>query len=711
MTVSTPLGPDKLLLIGFEGNEQISGIFNFRLELVAKNTTKIEFDKLLGKELAVTMLIENESPGGEPKERYFRGICRRFAQGQRDEEFTSYRAEIVPMFWLTTRTAQSRIFQQKSVPDILKTVLAGMKVTYELDGTFEKREYCVQYRETDFNFASRLMEEEGIFYFFKHNKDGHEMVIANSARVHADVPGVSKVQWDVVDGAQRESKHIHDWVKLQDVRSGKFAMWDQSFQRPNDNFEAKKNTLGSVAVGTVTHKLEVAGNEKFEIYDFPGEVAQRFDGIDKGGGEQAAELGKISPDATRTVGLRMQAETLAGLVIEASSNCNQFVSGHKFTLEKHFDANGRYVITAIHHMAHGGSTYRSGREEPFEYSNSFTCIPDALPFRPQRTTAKPCIMGVQTAIVVGPPGEEIFTDKYGRVKVQFPWDRESAADANSSCWLRVGTPWAGKQWGSIQIPRIGHEVIVQFIEGDPDAPIIIGSVYNASAMPPYKLPDEKTKTTFKSNSSKGGGGFNEIRFEDKKGSEQVFIHAEKQRDLRVKKDNLEFIGENEHLMVGKDRFKLVKGDEHNEITGCRNEKVGESHSLKIGQNLQEKVGMNAALDAGQEIHLKAGMKVIIEAGVQLSLKVGGNFIDINPGGIFIKGTMVMINSGGSAGSGGGSSPTPPEKAKEADKAVAGSKDAPAKARTKPKPVTYSPAAVALQTAARSGTPFCAVCAK
>ncbi len=684
MTVSTPLGPDKLLLIGFEGNEQISGIFNFRLELVAKNTTKIEFDKLLGKELAVTMLIDNESPGGEPKERYFRGICRRFAQGQRDEEFTSYRAEIVPMFWLTTRTAQSRIFQQKSVPDILKAVLAGMKVTYELDGTFEKREYCVQYRETDFNFVSRLMEEEGIFYFFKHNKDGHEMVIANSARVHANVPGVSKVQWDVVDGAQRESKHIHDWVKLQDVRSGKFTMWDQSFQRPNDNFEAKKNTLGSVAVGTVTHKLEVAGNEKFEIYDFPGEVAQRFDGIDKGGGEQPSELGKISTDATRTVGLRMQAETLAGLVIEASSNCNQFVSGHKFTLDKHFDANGRYVITAIHHMAHGGNTYRSGREEPFEYSNSFTCIPDALPFRPQRTTAKPSIMGVQTAIVVGPPGEEIFTDKYGRVKVQFPWDRESAADANSSCWLRVGTPWAGKGWGSIHIPRVGHEVIVQFIEGDPDAPIIIGSVYNAAATPPYKLPDEKTKSTLKSNSSKGGKGFNELRFEDKAKAEQIFIHAQRNLDVRVRNSMKETNYGNRHERIGwktddgagGSHFVTVHQDENTHVEKIHYEKVDDaSHLTVLGETterfdkslktaIKDSHVLNAKesiIETKDQISLKTGKLVaqgansvgilgqqIVLEGTTICLKSGGNFITINSGGIQIQGTTVMINSGGCA---------------------------------------------------------------
>ena len=764
MTVSTPLGADKLLLVGFEGTEQVSGIYSFRLDMVATNVNAkdVKFDQLLGKELGVTMVMH------EGKERYFRGICRRFEQGDRDKDFTTFRAEIVPQFWLTTRTAQSRIFQQISVPDILKKVLAGLKVDYQLQGTFEKREYCVQYRETDFNFVCRLMEEEGIFYFFKHTKEAHEMVIANSASAHPDVPGTSTVEWDVEEGRQREMQHIHEWVKRQEVRSGKFSLWDSSFHLPDKNFESKKNTLGSVAVGKVTHKLETGGNDKFEIYDYPGEFAQRFDGISKSGGEQAGEVGKIAPDGTRTVELRMQAETLAGLLIEGSSNCNQFTTGHKFTLAKHFDAEGKYVLTSVHHVAHGGNAYRSGDDSEFVYSNSFTCIPDALPFRPQRTTPKPCVMGAQTAVVVGPAGEEIFTDKYGRVKVQFPWDRESKADADSSCWLRVGTAWAGKQWGAIHIPRIGHEVIVQFLEGDPDAPIIIGSVFNAGAMPPYKLPDNKTISTLKSLSSKGGGGFNEIRLEDKKGEEQIFMHAEKDKEIRIKNNLTEWVGNEAHQIVKKDQFELVEGNKNTEIKGNRLSKIDGDHgetvkgdhhsaidgvdhlavkgdqcikvtgdasfktvknfnreagikiSLKAGADFHAKAGGDYAVDAGGAIHIKAGKTVVIEAASQLSLKVGGNFIDIGPAGVSIVGTIVKINSGGAAGSGGGSSPTaptapeapdPPKVAKEAVKADPGQKTAPPPAHTPPPPVTYSPAALVLQAAAAAGTPFCEECAR
>ena len=660
MTVSTPLGPDKLLLVGFEGTEQISGLFHFQLDLIAPNlgAKEIKFDQVLGQELTVKVRIQTADPNSTtPEYRYFSGICHRFQQGDRDREFTSFRAEIVPKFWLTTRVAQSRIFQQMTVPDILKKVLAGLDVEYKIEGTFEPRDYCVQYRETDFNFTCRLMEEEGIFYFFKHAEGSHKLVLANTAASHADVPGINTVQWEVVDGEERQLKHIHEWAKRQEIRSGKYALWDHSFERPDANLESKKNTLESVAVGTVTHKLKVAGNDNFEIYDYPGEYAQRFDGISPSGGEQPANVSKITPDGTRTVELRMQAETLAGLVIEGGSNCNQFTTGHKFTLEKHFDANGKYILTSVHHVANAGNVYRSGDNGVLSYSNTFTCIPDALPFRPQRTTPKPCVMGAQTAVVVGPAGEEIFTDKYGRVKVQFPWDRESKADANSSCWLRVGTPWAGKNWGAIHIPRIGHEVIVQFLEGDPDSPIIIGSVYNASTMPPYKLPDNKTISGVKSLSSLKGAGFNEIRFEDKKGEEQVFIHGEKNMDIRVKNDRFETIVNNRHLLVKKDKFEHVENNRDEVVDADHKEKVGKDRHLKVVGKEAKDVGGSLSLtvtglvsevfkaDHSESTTGKYSLKgadVVIEGTSSVTIKVGGSSIAIDSSGITIKSTATEV---------------------------------------------------------------------
>jgi type VI secretion system secreted protein VgrG len=305
------------------------------------------------------------------------------------------------------------------------------------------------------------------------------------------------------------------------------------------------------------------------------------------------------------------------------------------------------------------------------------------------------VEGIQTAKVTGPKGEEIYTDKYGRVKVQFHWDRKGDRDEKSSCWIRVSSTFAGSQYGAIFTPRMGHEVVVDFLEGDPDRPLITGSVYNANLMPPYELPAEKTKSTTKTDSSIGGKGFNEIRFEDKKGEEQVFVHGERNLDVRIEKDAMEWIGQDRHLIVKRDQMEMVEGDKHLTVTGDRNEKIDGSVSLKVGMDKQEKVGMKHALDAGQEIHLKAGTKVVIEAGVQVTMKVGGNYVDVGPGGVTIQGTIVKINSGGSPGSGAGSSPDPPKPPAEADKAKPGIA-----------PPSSSPQANALQSASNSGAPLC-----
>jgi type VI secretion system secreted protein VgrG len=314
--------------------------------------------------------------------------------------------------------------------------------------------------------------------------------------------------------------------------------------------------------------------------------------------------------------------------------------------------------------------------------------------------------------VVGPSGDEIHTDEYGRIKVKFHWDRHNKkADENSSCWIRVAQVWAGKNWGAIYTPRIGQEVIVDFLEGDPDQPIITGRVYNAQAKPPYDLPTNKTMSTLKSNSSKGGEGFNEIRFEDKKGEEQIFIHAEKDEDVRIKNDSKEYVGNERHMIVKSDQFEQVDGDKHLTVKGDQNEKITGSVSLDAGMDLQQKVGMKHALEAGMDVHIKGGMKVIIEGGMQLSLKAAGSFVDIGPAGVFISGPMVMINSGGSAGSGGGCSPDAAKPPKEAATAKPGKVSEAPKPPKPPKPATYSAQAKVLKQAGKDGTPFCEECEK
>ncbi|HUJ23720.1 MAG TPA: type VI secretion system tip protein VgrG [Bryobacteraceae bacterium] len=656
LKISTPLGKDVLLLQGFSGQEAISSLFHFHLDLLAENQTSVAFDKLLGQKVTVELMLPNEET------RYFSGIISSLSQGGRDQTFTRYRAEMVPQFWLLTRRAQSRIFQTMTVPDILKKVLDGLDVKFDIQGTFQPRDYCTQYRESDFQFASRLMEEEGIYYFFKHSADSHKMVLANTPQSHPDLPGDSRIIYEELGGGTREEERIYRWEKVQDLRSGKYTLWDHCFELPHKHLEAEKPIQDSVQVGKVSHKLKVGGNDSLEIYDYPGAYAQRFDGVDPGGGDRASDLQKIFDDNGRTVGIRMQQEALPSVVINGASNCRHLVSGHKFNLTRHFNADGQYVITSLSHVAQHGYDAAGMDKADDHYSNVFTCIPFALPFRPLRSTPRPVVRGSQTAVVVGPSGEEIFTDKYGRVKVQFHWDREGKNDATSSCWVRVGTPWAGKNWGMIHIPRIGQEVVVDFLEGDPDQPIIIGSVYNADQMPPYGLPDNKTLSGIRSRSTLQGStdNFNEIRFEDKKGSEQVILHAEKDLLESVENDTQEYVGNDRFLKVANDQKELVVNDKHVHVKGQFREKVESDMSHQVGGKRHEKVATVYVLDSGQEIHLKGGMKVIIEAGVQLSLKGPGGFVDIGPAGVTIQGTMVLINSGGAAGSGTAASPDDPE---------------------------------------------------
>ena len=315
----------------------------------------------------------------------------------------------------------------------------------------------------------------------------------------------------------------------------------------------------------------------------------------------------------------------------------------------------------------------------------------------------------QTAVVTGPAGEEIFPNEHGCVKVHFHWDRHSQYNEKSSCWVRVSQAFAGKGWGSVRLPRIGQEVIVEFLDGDPDRPLITGRVYNAAQTPPYKLPDEKTKSTVKTLSSKGGGGFNELRFEDAKGKEQIFIHAERDYDTRIKHDYIEFVGNETHRTVEKHQYELIKGDAHLEIKGDENVKVGSALSVQAGTDVEQKAGTKFAVQAGTEIYLKSGMNLVLESGVSITLKVGGNFVSVSPAGVAISGTMVLINSGGAAGSGSGVSPESPKPPKEADKG----NRVRCRMCSAPGSTTSSSDVQSESTVpaawARSGTPFCKIC--
>jgi type VI secretion system secreted protein VgrG len=676
--LTTPLSDDFLLIKRFRANEGLNKLFQFNLEILHEENessdepTVVDVSQLLGSPMTVRIHQNAET------ERYYNGICVQFNQGNRNNRFTKYQAVLVPSIWLLTQNFQSRIFQNISVPDILKKVFEDYGVDYEIQGTFEPRNYCVQYRESDFDFASRLMEEEGIFYYFEHTNGEHRLIIANTSQSHRECPSITELPFRLVVGdADDWIPSVLSWNVAHQLRTGKVTLWDYNFQLPTSNLNAEQLS-----------RFNIGGNQDLEFYDYQGDYGKRFDGIDRSGGEQNAQLQKVFQDRQRVAQIRQQEIDAVYKTSKGTSDCCALTAGYRFKLINHptVSNNDYQVLVSVQTEAVQSPSYVSGEAVSNSNVVSFSCIPHGsgqAPFRPLRKTPKPDMRGTQTATVVGPAGEEIFTDKFGRVKVQFHWDRQGESDANSSCWIRVSQSWAGNKWGMMFIPRIGMEVVVNFIEGDPDQPIIVGCVYNLGSMPPYTLPDEKTKMTIKSDTTTGGNGFNELRFEDKKDSEQIFIHGEKDLDVRIKNDSRKYVGNDEHLIVKRDKRKLVTRDEHQitkrdlveSIERDHHKKVGGKEAVSIGGSLSLKVSGDVIEEFSSDhsekttgnIYLK-GMNVVLEGMTGLTIKVGGSFVTINPAGVQISGPMVMINSGGSALSGSAGTIVGPMDAAIADKA-------------------------------------------
>jgi len=552
MTVTTPLGPDVLLLMGFSGHEGISQLFGFELELAAEDQSKVVFDKLLGHKVTVNLTV----PGGQKK--HFSGICTSLTQGMRRIDHTIYQMEVSPHLWLLTRRSRSRIFQNVSIPEIFKSVLDIPDVVYDLEGTFHPRTYCVQYRETDFNFVSRLMEEEGIYYYFKHKADSHQMVVSNKPAFPEVHPGELIVQQ--AEGTHVQEERISRWEKRQQLRSVKVTLRDYHFQLPRRSLEAEQEIQDDVKVGEITHKLRIGDSDHLEVYDWPGAYSHRFDRIDRGGADRPDDLAKLLGDNKRTAKIRMEQEASESIAIQGESKYRHLSSGHSFTLKEQVvvpytgssSHDGKYVLTSVNHTGRMSGSYRSGDLQELHYDNNFTCIPAALHYRPKRTTPKPVISGPQTAVVVGAKGEQIHLDQFGRVKVQFHWDREGKHDAESSCWIRVSQIWAGKGWGTFFWPRVGHEVVVAFEEGDPDRPLITGSVYNADNMPPFSLPLDGLVSGFKSCTERGDShdNFNGLIFYDKPGNEHVHIHSQNHEVSTNESSSRVHIGQNYAHIVG-----------------------------------------------------------------------------------------------------------------------------------------------------------------
>ncbi len=481
--VTTPLGEDVLLFHRMTASESLGRLFQFNLDLLS-NDPNIDFNRLLGQNVTVKL----ELP--EDETRYFNGFVSRFSQEGSVDDFNAYSMTLHPWLWFLTRTADCRIFQEMTVPDIIKQVFRDHGFTdFEeaLSGTYRSWTYCVQYRETDFNFVSRLMEQEGIYYYFRHESNRHMLVLADSVSSHDPFPGYEKIPYFPPDEhLRREEHHIHEWTISQEVQPGVYALTDYDFENPKANLQVKSSIARDHA------------QAKMEIFDYPGEYTQTNDGD----AYVRARIEEIHAEFEQ---------------VQGQANARGLAVGSLFELVDYprEDQNQEYlVVSATYELE--SDAYSSGSSESAEdvYACSFTALSSKQQYRPERTTPKPLVQGPQTAMVVGPSGEEIHTDQYSRVKVQFHWDRYGKKDQNSSCWVRVAQLWAGTQWGGIHIPRIGQEVIVEFLEGDPDHPIITGRVYNKDNMPPYGLPANATQSGIKSRSSKGGSAdnFNELRF-------------------------------------------------------------------------------------------------------------------------------------------------------------------------------------------------------
>ncbi len=579
-SVTSPLGKDVLYLFRLTAREELGRLGEFELELLSKDE-KIKLEDVLGKPFTIAL----ETPGDQP--RYLNGLCTRFSQSGRIGRWTQYQATLRPWLWLLTRTADCRIFpdpkeaESKTVPDMIKDVFRKNNLSdfkLRLNGSYKPREYCVQYRESDFNFVSRLMEEEGIYYYVQHEDGKHHMVLSDSATSHDAIKGLEHVAYmAAATDSAAPVDHISDWQVAQELHTGMVALTDYDFEIPRADMTVKSSVSRGYAFA------------KFEAFDYPGFYVGAFSARGSGTNGDGDAMDRGQAFARH----RIEEQQADHEQIVGGGNVRGLAVGGTFKLTGFHrdDQNNKdhLVVSTVLQAQIGGYEGIDGASNQTLYHCQFTAIPAKTPFRPRRLTPRPNISGPQTATVVGKSGEEIWTDVHGRVKVQFHWDRKGGHDESSSCWVRVSSPWSGKNWGAVHIPRIGHEVVVEFLEGNPDRPIITGSVYNGQNPVPYKLPDNQTQSGIKSRSTKEGSpdNYNEIRFEDKKGEEQVLIHAERNQDIEVEKDETHW--------VGQDRSKTIDRNETVKVKGNRTETVDKEETITISGNRTETVSKNETI--------------------------------------------------------------------------------------------------------------------
>ena len=584
-------GARTLRVVRFAGVEALSELFHLEVTFASEEGL-LEIEDVLGRTASLTLLGKD---GDE--DRYVHGVVSRFEEGDAGKKVTLYHATIVPNVWRLQHRYDCRIFQEMTAPQIVQKVLEGAQLVsgddfrLALQGSYRPREYCVQYRESDWAFVCRLLEEEGIGWFFEHQPDKHTLVLVDRAAGHSPISGRATVPFRPPLGALVKEEHVSRFHYAGEVRSGKITLRDYNFQKPALLLEGQARG---------------AADADLEIYDYPGVYEAPGDGAD------VARIRLEERQALRRMG-------------EGEGACVRFAAGFTFTLAEHSreGLNRAYLLTRVEYEGFEPSMGEDATQDGATYANRFECIPSDVPFRPARVTPKPVMRGVQTAIVVGPSGEEIYTDRFGRVKVQFHWDRLGKKDERSSCWMRVSQVWAGEAWGAMHIPRVNQEVIVDFLEGDPDRPLVVGRVYHGTNLPPHALPSNKTMSTIKSSSTPGGGGFNELRFEDKKSAEEIFLHGQKDMNVVIEHDVTRRIGHDETHHVEHDRALEVDHDQREDIHHDRTRKVGNDETAEIGHNRTIKVGADHVETIRGNMSHAVTKTRTDEIGQDMSFSVGG----------------------------------------------------------------------------------------
>ncbi|MBJ7223501.1 MULTISPECIES: type VI secretion system Vgr family protein [unclassified Brenneria] len=586
--LTTPLqGSQELLPDQVTGTEALSQLFNFNLALISQDAG-IELKSLIGQ--PVLLELELAEGGTRP----IHGYITRFSSNGSDGGLARYSATLSPWLWMLSRRYDSRLFQDQTVEQVVTQVFATYgalpKFEFRLSKTLKPHSYITQYRESDLNFVQRLLENEGLFYYFEHTPEQHTLVVVDDSTVLQPLPLQPQIRYHSASVTETADT-ITSWNGSRQLQSGRVAVQTFDYKQPGN--------LLPVSLDSVNQQGDVM---PLEIFDFPGQYTH----------------GSVD-DGEVLVRNRLEALEVLAKTFQGDSNCRNMSPGHTFELLQHYDhdqgspEDRQFLLLSVHHTA--GNNHLSG-SEPY-YANSFTCVRRKIPFRPQLSAQRPVISGPQTAIVVGPPGEEIFTDSLGRVKLQFHWDRYGGRDDKSSCWVRVAQAWASGGFGAVQIPRVGDEVVVSFLEGNPDRPLITGSLYNSQNPPPWSLPENKTQSGFLTRSTKSGAAnANFLRFDDKQGNEQILIHAERFMDTEIEQDETHSVGASRTVTVGGTQAHAIKGD--------------------TLLNVQE----GALTIVADEQHIQ------IAAKTHITLQVGSSSITLTPEGITIQAEAIQTQSTG-----------------------------------------------------------------